>query len=618
MAGVSFKDNFEAQRKAIEASGKYQNISQTEALKLANDLRGVLGTQGAANEHLEPLIRSGAFLRAMQGSEAGGHNSESLNRELLAAIKSAEISGKITGPEMQAHINQLTAMKLAFGDQVKITDYLKAQRAAGAALRMSSDKFRYGMFPAMVQEFGPGAGTMLMTAWNKVVAGVTNRQYALQNAYELGLIKKDQLEFDKKGKVARFKPGGGMVNDIGAAINFGDWVMSTLKPMLDKKTAQFADPQMRMLKEMKILGGMFPDRKALMQVVEILQQYKKFEKDAALMASAYNVLSGWGTLRDRFITGAMGKGRVAAYLDGSWDYQKQAFGARWNDLMRTVGAASLGDATKALTSVNSLLASLTKFAEANPAVMESLAAGIATLGVAFAGAGATAIIAALGPAGWLVLGIGTLAAVLEASKPVFDWLEEKGSRIGKSIGDWFGGRADYDQLDKMRAAGMEPTKDSVRQAQVTEFLRRRQMRALGQSPEAAARLAIQRTASIFDIELSKLPGEVQAGINKAISGIAAEINAGLARLGSQIAVPGFGGISNKGGGVTGGAVQKARWESRSGGSVIQVHNVINMDGKKVAESTAKHIANNMRHPRRAPYFDGTKSWTPGDSQFITT
>jgi hypothetical protein len=43
-----------------------------------------------------------------------------------------------------------------------------------------------------------------------------------------------------------------------------------------------------------------------------------------------------------------------------------------------------------------------------------------------------------------------------------------------------------------------------------------------------------------------------------------------------------------------------------------------MDGKKVAESTAKHIANNMRHPRRSPYFDGTKSWTPGDMQFITT
>jgi hypothetical protein len=484
---------------------------------------------------------------------------------------------------------------------------------------MSSDKFRYGMFPAMVQEFGPGAGTMLMTAWNKVVAGVTNRQYALQNAYELGLIKKDQLEFDKHGKAARFKPGGGMVNDFGAAINFGDWVMTTLKPMLDKKTAQYADPQMRMLKEMKILGGMFPDRKALMQVVEILQQYKKFEKDAALMASAYNVLSGWGTLRDRFITGAMGKGRMAAYLEGSWDYQKGAFFSQWENLMRSIGAASLGDSTKALASVNSLLTSLTKFADANPAAMESIAAGIATLGVTLAGAGATAIIAALGPAGWLVLGIGTLAAVLEASKPIFDKLQSYGNQAG----EWLGkksiyGRADLEQLAMMRASGMESTPRTDNEIRVSEFLRRRRLRAAGQSPEAAAQEMINRVAGVFNSALAKLPGEVKPGVDAAVSGIAAQINSGLARLGSQIAVPGFGGISNRGGGVTGGAIQKARWQNRSGGTVIQVHNVIQMDGKKVAESTAKHFGNALRHPRRAPYFDGTKSWTPGDSQFITT
>jgi hypothetical protein len=337
------------------------------------------------------------------------------------------------------------------------------------------------------------------------------------------------------------------------------------------------------------------------------------------MASAYNVLSGWGTLRDRFITGAMGKGRMAAYLEGSWDYQKGAFFSQWENLMRSIGAASLGDSTKALASVNSLLTSLTKFADANPAAMESIAAGIATLGVTLAGAGATAIIAALGPAGWLVLGIGTLAAVLEASKPIFDKLQSYGNQAG----EWLGkksiyGRADLEQLAMMRASGMESTPRTDNEIRVSEFLRRRRLRAAGQSPEAAAQEMINRVAGVFNSALAKLPGEVKPGVDAAVSGIAAQINSGLARLGSQIAVPGFGGISNRGGGVTGGAVQKARWESRSGGSVIQVHNVINMDGKKVAESTAKHIANNMRHPRRAPYFDGTKSWTPGDSQFITT
>ena len=52
------------------------------------------------------------------------------------------------------------------------------------------------------------------------------------------------------------------------------------------------------------------------------------------------------------------------------------------------------------------------FAVAHPTAMKIIGEGIAALGVAMVAAGGVAIMAALGPAGWLVLGIGALGIAI--------------------------------------------------------------------------------------------------------------------------------------------------------------------------------------------------------------
>lgn len=114
---------------------------------------------------------------------------------------------------MADHLRQLTAMRVAYGDQLKIGQYLAAQRAGGVALRNTSDEFRYGMFPALVQENGPGVGVMLMTAFNKIVAGTGNKTKALEHMAEIGLLKKDQLEYNKMGMIKGLKDPSAIINN---------------------------------------------------------------------------------------------------------------------------------------------------------------------------------------------------------------------------------------------------------------------------------------------------------------------------------------------------------------------------------------------------------------------
>jgi hypothetical protein len=65
-----------------------------------------------------------------------------------------------------------------------------------------------------------------------------------------------------------------------------------------------------------------------------------------------------------------------------------------------------------------MFSSIGSFANANPDAIRQIGMGFAVLSVTFMSAGAVALLAALGPAGWLIAGVGALAAAkyLEISK----------------------------------------------------------------------------------------------------------------------------------------------------------------------------------------------------------
>jgi hypothetical protein len=347
MGGATKDEVSEAEKKAWVLTGKFRNMSVAENLELMNNARAIYGSQHEGIEHVEPFISAGSFLKAYQGGRHAGATHDLL-RELEAAMKSGEIAGKITPAEMERHISGLLAMKMTYGNNVPIARYLQAQRNAAASFLPLSDKYRYGVFPALVQEYGPGAGVMMQTAAQKLVADVGHKKYAIAAQQEFGIR-------DAEGKI---------VNSNLYAKNKLEWVLEELAPRMAKRTEGMSKDD-AMVEAFRQVGRMFPDRNAAKELIELMIQAPKLLKDQALIEHARSDPEA-----------------IRQYLNESLDYQMDAFSTGVKNLAAAVGEpmiAPIREGTKALGDALSWFTNLTK--ENKPG-----AAGAGVLGLAGAGA----------------------------------------------------------------------------------------------------------------------------------------------------------------------------------------------------------------------------------------
>ena len=366
-AGVKSLEIQEAYAEAWKLTGKYTNVSAADALKTISEARMTFGSQEAATHHAEDFVKMTSFLKAYQGG-AHGKGATNFEAEAIAAMKSGEIAGKIDPKDMAEHVKQLTAMRVAYGDQLKIGQYLTAQRAGGVALRNVSDDFRYGVFPALVQENGSNAGVMIMTAFNKLVAGTGNKLEALSAMSSLGLLDESKVTHHPlTGKVTRVEMGA-VRGDKEFAVNPGEWVEKYLKPALDRKTSSTVE-------QAQWVSKILPDRNAAKAVTEMLQQWPKLIKDAQLMLQARKALN------------------EGAYLEKSWEGQKQAFETQWTNFVQALGAPLVGVATENLKRVNEALSGWAQWAgrPEMAGAVEAIGKGIAVLGASLTAGGSVAI-----------------------------------------------------------------------------------------------------------------------------------------------------------------------------------------------------------------------------------
>jgi hypothetical protein len=562
-AGVANKDMVEATQKAYEMTAKYRNTGIVENLKLINDARSTFGSQHDATGHIDDFIKAESFLKAYQGGK-GASGAHGLGAEIIAAMKSGEIAGKITPEAMKEHVAQLVGMRVAYGNNVKITDYLTAQRAGGVALRNSEDSFRYGIFPALVQENGVNAGTMMMTAFNKIVAGTGNRTQSLRAMEGIGLLNDDNVDYDKNGRVVRLKNPSGIKGSEDAARNFPRWVMETLKPLLDVKTG--GDH----IKEAQLISQLFPDRNAAKAVTEIIQQWPKLVKDAALQMQARNEYTKNGS------------------QEGSLDYQKQAFGAQLDSLAQTLGAPMVAQATATLKSITESISSMVNWAkDTNPEALKAIGSGIMIIGAGLTALGAAAVIGAMasfaGTVGVVVAGIAAFGAGIAVFWP----------QVSFAIGE--------------ASKALEATLSAAR----------RIFDGVGEAVSGGLNAIISAIQS-FIAAIKAIPGQIGGAIGSLMPwNNPAKLAPGVSPGEGGKVLRNLGLPSGDKRSALGNAFDQMAWNSPPRSQTLRSETTVVLDGQVVGRSVVSQIMRDNEHVTSAPHHDGMRGYVGPDAQFAT-
>jgi hypothetical protein len=93
---------------------------------------------------------------------------------------------------------------------------------------------------------------------------------------------------------------------------------------------------------------------------------------------------------------------------------KKAFGDQYESMLQAIGAPLMQAAIPVMKGITDMFTSIGSFANANPDAIRQIGMGFAGLSVSLMGAGGLALLAALGPAGWMTLGVGALASAMIA------------------------------------------------------------------------------------------------------------------------------------------------------------------------------------------------------------
>lgn len=386
----------EAQR----ASGRYLNVSVTEALQQVKKLTSIMGDIPHALEMNEEMTRLTSFIKSMKGDKAG----DDYKREVMAAVQSAEIAGKVNSPsEMAEYFRGMTAMKMVYGDNARFTDYLTAQRAARASFLNQGRDFRLGIFPAYVQEYGSNAGVQLATAFRHVIGGKQWREMEMYQGQRYGLM--GNLETSKSGRLKKglqsqfhleelFSKDAFLATMVAAnQVAEKDLGASLFKTKVDPKKLRNLTPQDiealyanidkdALLKNMEglrvvlpnVLAKMFGDRTAADLFTKMVLQGPKMLKDRKLTLQTMDDLEKLAAAE------AAGKGASAFFSMQTLPGAIGSVAAQWNNLVEAFGMPGVGVAIATMNGIARALNVLSQaVAAAPPGMLQTLTVGATAL-----------------------------------------------------------------------------------------------------------------------------------------------------------------------------------------------------------------------------------------------
>lgn len=260
-------------------SMKMMGVSTSDNMTLMRDALSIFADEHHAQMVMPTLAKMKFANEAMFGAEDAHANEE----KFMNMLKVIELRG---GTKDEAtfknEANMVQKVLSATGGRVGGDEWRNFIQTGGvAAKQMRQDAFYYQMEPLIQEMGGHAVGTGLMSMYNNIYQGKTTVK-AARELVNLGLIKKEGIEYNKMGQVNHFKTGALKGSDLLKASPL-EWLEKVFLPQLAAKG--ITDPD----KIKDVIATVFTNRTAANLATTMVMQREQIHKNEKLNKGAYGI-----------------------------------------------------------------------------------------------------------------------------------------------------------------------------------------------------------------------------------------------------------------------------------------------------------------------------------------
>lgn len=350
--------------------------SATDNLRTLKEAHAVLRDYHEAKIVTPELARLQYATKFMASHGVSDEAAQEMRDQSPSVLKIAELRNHINSPEdFKKSLNLSAQAMAASGGMVLPDDYMGMLKTGGIAAKQMDDKAFYFSMSHIIQQIGGDrTGTSLSSAYQNWMMGRTTAG-AASELMDLGLLRKDAVEYGKTGHIKKIKPGA-LINQDKYLSDPFNYLLTEVIPRIQKRHPNLDERGME-----TAIAKLFSSRTGGDLFVTMYRERANIQKQISAGQSAYNV--------DQLV----GEG------NGTAQGQQIGMEAKKRDLYLQMGQDILPLYVSALSNVAAALSKVTHFFREHEVFAKSVAIGAVAFGViaTLLGGVAIAVTSVLGP-----------------------------------------------------------------------------------------------------------------------------------------------------------------------------------------------------------------------------
>jgi hypothetical protein len=383
---------------AMGMPGRVPGTTTVDAAKTFGAIQSMFGKDQAMSMG-DTIARFGQVL----GNQKG--NWDNTTEAILKMIRAGDLMGKFVDSvthkvdvgKLQRFLDLGTRVINATHGMISAETWFGMAQQGGPALSNMTDEGLLSMAMVAQGMGGQRAGTALFSGFSQLVGGVMT-QWKAQLFKDMGFV--GDFTVNKGGHLS--------------------WAKGALDTNFTRAFQKDPMEAVKMLQEGLVKQGYDTIEKQVPMLYKLFQRQTTIREWHDLLRNMPQMLQERERIKHGM--GAGGSANIANLED--YEQVMHNAAAAWNDMTAKVGLPITVAAIPVMHKITEVFIQLGTLAIAHPDVIANLATGITVLGAALMGGGGVAILAALGPAGWLAAGIIAAGAAMALYKnPIMTWLE---------------------------------------------------------------------------------------------------------------------------------------------------------------------------------------------------